>query len=201
VAKGNPGHAPTVTSNQRLGQALSGLDRIRAAARQDKDLRFTNLMHHLTPELLHRAFRALRRSASPGVDGTTWHDYAKDCHARLPDLHDRVQQGTYRALPSRRVWIPKPNGEARGLGIAALEDKIVQQALAWILEAIYEQDFLGFSYGFRPGRRPHDALDALAVAIKKHKVHWVIDSDIRQFLDTPTYYTPVVEGSPKRSGC
>jgi len=141
-------------------------------------------MHHITVDLLREAYFALRRNASPGLDGVTWADYGQDLEARLPGLHDRVQSGRYRAQPSKRSWIPKADGRQRPLGIASLEDKIVQQAVLWVLNGIYEQDFLGFSYGFRPGRHQHKALDAVWVGLTQRKVNWVLDVDIRSFFDT-----------------
>jgi group II intron reverse transcriptase/maturase len=160
-----------------------GLLGIRQAAQKDKNLKFTSLMHHLTPELLRSSFFDLKKQAAPGVDGETWSDYAKDFESRIDDLHGQIHRGAYRAKASKRTYIPKPDGKMRPLGIAALEDKIVQQATRTILECIYEEDFLGFSYGFRPRRSPHQALDALFVGITKRKVNWIIDADIRGFFD------------------
>ena len=160
-AKGNPGQ-PTVTGTQGREAASSGLGRVREAAKRDRRQRFTNLMHHVTVELLRRAYGALKRDAAAGVDGVTWRQYGEKLEERLPDLHDRVQSGRYRAQPSKRAWRRKPDGRRRPLGIAALEDKIVQQAVVWVLEAIYEVDFVGFSYGFRPGRSPHHRSRATA---------------------------------------
>ena len=160
-----------------------GLLGIRQAAQKDKKLKFTSLLHHVTPELLRSSFLDLKRQAAPGVDGETWRDYAKDFERRIDDLHGRIHRGAYRAKPSKRTYIPKLDGKMRPLGIAALEDKIVQQATRTILECIYEEDFLGFSYGFRPRRGPHQALDALFVGITKRKVNWIIDADIRGFFD------------------
>src|SRR5207244_7713236 len=128
--------------------------------------------------------RAISANAAAGVDGVTWRDYGSDLEANLSDLHSRVHRGAYRARPSRRVFIPKPDGRLRPLGIAALEDKILQRAVVEVLNAVYEEDFLGFSYGFRPGRGPHDALDALAAGIYKKKVNWVLDADIRDFFSS-----------------
>jgi RNA-directed DNA polymerase len=162
---------------------LSGLDRIREVARKDKSLRFTSLMHHITIELLRDSFRALKRDAAPGVDDVTWRQYGEQLEEHLPDLHERVQSGRYRARPSKRIWIPKPDGRKRPIGIAVLEDKIVQQAAVGILNQIYEEAFLGFSYGFRPNRHPHQALDAVWVGITQRKVNWVLDADIRGFFD------------------
>ena len=159
-----------------------GLDRVREVAVRDKDARFTALLHHVTVDLLWRAFAALREDAAPGADGVRWAEYAQDLRANLEDLHVRVQSGKYRAKPVRRVHIPKPDGRLRPLGIASLEDKIVQRALTEVLNAVFEADFKGFSYGFRPGRKPHDALDALAAGIYQQKVSWVLDADIRDFF-------------------
>jgi group II intron reverse transcriptase/maturase len=161
-----------------------GLDRVRHAARQRKKEKFTALLHHVTIDLLRDAFLALKRRAAPGVDGVTWQDYEASLEGNLQDLHARVHRGTYRALPVRRRFIPKPGTDKqRPLGIAALEDKIVQRALVVVLNAIYEEDFLGFSSGFRPGRGQHDALDALSVAISETRVNWILDADIRSFFD------------------
>jgi len=160
-----------------------GLLGVRQAAQKDRKLRFTSLLHHLTPELLRASFFELKKQAAPGVDGQTWRDYATDFERRIDDLHGRIHRGAYRAKPSKRSYLPKPDGRMRPLGIAALEDKIVQQAARTVLECIYEQDFLGFSYGFRPGRSQHRALDALYVGITKRKVNWILDADIRGFFD------------------
>jgi group II intron reverse transcriptase/maturase len=153
------------------------------AARQDKRARFTALLHHVTLDHLRVSFYALKRKAAPGVDGLTWQQYEADLETRLVDLHRRVHMGTYQAQPSKRAYIPKPDGRMRPLGIAALEDKVVQQAVVSVLNAIYENDFLGFSYGFRPERGAHDALDALWVGIMGKKVNWVLDADIQGFFD------------------
>ncbi|WP_442868780.1 reverse transcriptase domain-containing protein [Bradyrhizobium sp. CCBAU 21362] len=158
------------------------LDRVRTAARLRKKDRFTALFHHINVDTLRAAFFALRRKAAPGVDGMTWEDYEEDLEPRLADLHKRVQRGAYRPQPSRRTYIPKADGKQRPLAIAALEDKIVQGATVIVLNAIYEGDFCGFSYGFRPGRGPHDALDALCTAIETRHVNWIIDADIQNFF-------------------
>jgi group II intron reverse transcriptase/maturase len=155
---------------------------VREVARRDKDARFTALLHHVSLERLVMAYWALSPKAAPGVDGVTWQDYGQDLVANLRDLHERVHSGRYRARPSRRAYIPKADGRLRPLGIAALEDKILQRAVVEVLNAVYETDFLGFSYGFRPGRGPHDALDALAAGIERKKVNWVLDADIRDFF-------------------
>src|SRR5215469_2738899 len=165
------------------GQGVSSnLDRVREVARRDKGARFTALLHHVTVDRLCWAYLALSPKAAPGVDGVWWEDYGKDLWANLRDLHERVQSGRYRAMPSRRVYIPKADGRLRPLGIASLEDKIVQRAAAEVLNAVYEVDFLGFSYGFRPGRSQHDALDALTAGIMRKKVNWVLDADFRDFF-------------------
>lgn len=163
---------------------MSGLNRIREAARRDKSLRFNNLMHYITPEFLKDAYKALKKNAVPGLDGVTWRQYGEELKENLSSLNERVHSGKYRATPSKRIWIPKPDGRQRPIGIAVLEDKIVQQAVAWILNQIYEEDFMGFSYGFRPERSQHNALDALWVGITQRKVNWILDADIRNFFDT-----------------
>ena len=160
----------------------SDLDRVRQVAQRDGDVRFTALLHHVTVERLEAAYRAIRPGAAPGVDGVRWEDYGRDLEPNLRDLHGRVHRGAYRAKPTRRVFIPKPDGRQRPLGVASLEDKILQRALVEVLNAVYECDFVGFSYGFRPGRSPHDALDALAVGITRKKVNYVLDADIRDFF-------------------
>jgi group II intron reverse transcriptase/maturase len=165
------------------GKRGMGLWGVREAAKRDKWMRFTALLHHITPELLQASYFELKRSAAPGVDGVTWQEYGQRLEERVIDLHGRVHRGAYRAQPSKRAWIPKADGRQRPLGIAALEDKIVQQAVKTVLEQVYEEDFLGFSYGFRPGRSCHNALDALWVGITHRKVNWVLDADIRGFFD------------------
>jgi RNA-directed DNA polymerase len=155
---------------------------VRRKAASDKEARFTALMHHVTIGRLREAYWAINPRAATGVDGVTWKTYGMDLEANLRDLHTRIQAGTYRARPSRRAYIPKADGRLRPLGIAALEDKIAQRAVVEVLNAVYETDFLGFSYGFRPGRGPHHALDALAVGIERKKVNWVLDADIRDFF-------------------
>jgi RNA-directed DNA polymerase len=162
----------------------SALDRVRRVAQQDREARFVSLLHHVDVDRLRAAYWALKPKAAPGVDGVTWWDYGQDLEGNLRDLHARVHAGGYRARPSRRAYIPKPDGRQRPLGIAALEDKLLQRAVVEVLNAIYEADFVGFSYGFRPGRRPHDALDALSVGIEKRKVNWILDADIRGFYDS-----------------
>jgi RNA-directed DNA polymerase len=182
LAKGN------ATSKTRPGfkagvSVPSALERVRRVAQQDRSARFISLLHHVDVDRLRAAYWALKPRAAPGVDGVTWADYGRDLEENLRDLHARAHRGSYRARPSRRAYIPKPDGRQRPLGIAALEDKLLQRAVVEVLNAIYEADFLGFSYGFRPGRSPHDALDALAVGIEKRKVNWILDADIRGFYD------------------
>ena len=176
---GQPNTYPT-----QSGKGVSqGLASVRKAARENREMKFTALLHHLTIELLRESFYSLKRKAAPGVDGVTWQEYEHGVEDRLVDLHGRVHRGAYRAQPSRRVYIEKADGRQRPLGVAALEDKLVQQAVATILNQIYEEDFLGFSYGFRPGRSQHDALDALSYALLKKKVNYVLDADIQGFFD------------------
>jgi len=191
LAEGMEGRRPikenieqaTARRTQSRISELSGLLGVRKAARKDKRARFTALLHHVTVNLLRDSYYALKRDAAPGIDGTTWREYETGLDEKLADLHGRIHQGTYRAQPSKRAYIPKADGRQRPLGIAALEDKIVQQAVVTVLNQIYEEDFLGFSYGFRPGRSQHDALDALWVGIMRKKVNWILDADIRGFFD------------------
>src|SRR3982074_2116891 len=180
--KGNAGQQtmPWAQSQTSMSHAL---ERIRKVARERKKEKFISLFHYISVELLEEAFYKLKADAAPGVDRLTWKDYEADLERNLEDLHDRVHRGAYRALPSRRVYIPKPDGRQRPLAVAALEDKIVQRAVTALLSAIYEEDFLGFSYGFRPGRGAHDALDALCVGIHSKKVSFILDADIRSFFD------------------
>jgi RNA-directed DNA polymerase len=179
--KGNVNQQSTRRAQDResVSQAL---DRVRTAARQRKKEKFTALLHHIDPAMLRRAFYGVKRDAAPGIDGMTWETYEKDLERRIGDLHARVKAGAYRAQPSRRSSIPKEDGSKRPLAIAALEDKIVQRAVTAVLSAIYEEDFLGFSYGFRPGRSQHDALDALTVGISSRKVNFILDADIQSFF-------------------
>lgn len=181
-AKGNAAQDRTRRAQDRASVSQA-LDRIRQVAKQRRKERFTALLHHLSVPMLRTAFFALKRDAAPGVDGLTWHDYEADLDRRVEDLHARAQRGAYRAQPARRRYIPKPDGCQRPLAIAALEDKLVQRAAVAVLSAIYEEDFLGFSYGFRPRRGQHDALDALCVGITSTKVNWILDADIRSFFD------------------
>jgi RNA-directed DNA polymerase len=174
-------HTRRAQDRESVSQAL---DRIRQVARQRKKQRFTSLFHHISVELLRVSFLALKRDAAPGVDGLTWRDYEADLDRKIVDLHARVHRGAYRALPSRRRYIPKADGQQRPLAVAALEDKIVQKAVTAVLNAIYEEDFLGFSYGFRPKRSPHDALDALVVGIYSTRVNYIFDADLRRFFDS-----------------
>ena len=182
-AKGNA--VGETRSGPSAGQsALSELGRVRRVATKDKEARFTALLHHVDIDRLRAAYWALEPEAAPGVDGVTWADYGQDLEENLRDLHARVHRGAYRARPSRRVYIPKPDGRLRPLGVASLEDKVLQRALVEVLNAIYETDFLGFSYGFRPGRSPHQALDALAAGIAEKKVNWVLDADFRDYFSS-----------------
>ena len=182
--KGNPGSQSTCRTQDRES-VTQAADRIRQFVQREPRVRLTTLLHHITVDALRWAFFALKKDAAAGADGTTWRMYEEGLEGRLADLHDRVHSGAYRARPSRRVNIPKPDGGTRPLGVAAIEDKIVQKAaVEIILTPIYEAEFLGFSYGFRPGRGAHDALDALAVGINRRKINWVVDVDVRAFFDT-----------------
>ena len=174
----------TATGTQGLEAALIGLSRVREAAKRDKDLHFTSLLHHINIERLHAAYRSLNPRAAVGVDEVTWQEYGEGLNERLTILHDKIHGGRYRAKASKRIWIPKPDGRQRPIGISAMEDKIVQQALVEVLQSIYEEDFLGFSYGSRPGRSQHNALDSIYVAITQRKVSWVLDADIHGFYDS-----------------
>ena len=184
--KGNGGQTAAVRTQSRVA-ASNGLAAVRQAARQSKGVRFTALLHHLTIELLERSYFALKRNAAPGIDGVTWQAYGENLEENLPALHARIHRGSYRARPARRSYIPKPDGTDRPLSILCLEDKIVQQAVVFVLEMIYEADFLGFSYGFRPGRGQHDALDALHAGIYRKRVNWVLDADIQGFFDAMSH--------------
>jgi RNA-directed DNA polymerase len=188
IAEGRPlteenAEEPDPCRTQRRESGPSGLDRVRQAAKGDQQMRFTALLHHVNIELLRSSYYNLKRGAAAGVDGVTWQEYGNGLEERLADLHGRIHGGAYHAKPSRRVWIPKTDGRQRPLGIAALEDKIVQSAVVRVLNHIWEEDFLDFSYGFRPGRSQHDALDALYVGITSKKVNYVLDLDIRSFFD------------------
>ena len=190
LAKGNP---PQQNASRTPGRndALSALKRIRQAAKEDKKLRFTALLHHIyNPDMLRWAYLGLKREAAAGVDGETWRHYGENLETNLQDLSERLKRGAYRAKPVRRVYIPKADGRQRPLGVTTLEDKIVQRATVEVLNAIYETDFLGFSYGFRPGRSPHHALDALYTGLLTRKVSWVLDLDIQGFLDHVPYCPP-----------
>ncbi|MFL5083527.1 MAG: group II intron reverse transcriptase/maturase [Xanthobacteraceae bacterium] len=182
-AKGNADQQSTGRMPSR-GTVEQALERIRQTARERKKERFTALLHHVSIEHLGAAFGELKQNAAPGVDGLTCEAYEADLERHLEDLHVRLHRGAYRPQPARRVYIPKPDGRQRPLAVAALEDKIVQRATAAVLNAIYEEDFLGFSYGFRPGRGAHNAMDALMVGITSRKVNWILDADIRSFFDT-----------------
>jgi len=184
LAKGNPPRQ-NASRTQSREDAPSALERIRQAARRDKKMRFTALLHHVyNLDTLREAYFALKRDAAPGVDGQTWRAYGEALEENLQDLSARLKRGAYRAKPVRRAYIPKTDGRQRPLGVPVLEDKIVQRATVAVLNAIYETDFLGFSYGFRPGRSPHHALDALYTGLLTRKVNWVLDADIRGFYDT-----------------
>ena len=198
--KENIGQATAPRTQSRISE-LSDLLGVRKAARKDKRTRFTALLHHITVGLLRDSYYALKRDAAPGVDGVTWKEYEADLDEKVADLHSRIHRGTYRAQPSKRAYIPKADGRQRPLGIAALEDKIVQQAVVMVLNQIYEEDFLGFSYGFRPGRSQHDALDALWVGIMRKKVNWILDADVRGFLDRVPYCPLVHESCSNSAGC
>src|ERR1700693_6006125 len=180
--KRNAGQQSTCGTQGQVSVSQA-LERIRRVAKERKKEKFTSLLHHISIDLLDEAFFELKKNAASGVDGLTWRDYEQNLDCNIEDLHARVHRGAYRALPSRRVYIPKPDGRQRPLAVAALEDKIVQRATGAVLNAISEEDFLGFSYGFRPGRGTHDALNALCVAIERKKVNWILDADIRSFFD------------------
>ncbi|HXH47746.1 MAG TPA: group II intron reverse transcriptase/maturase [Terriglobia bacterium] len=180
--KRNAEKTHTLRTQGRAGVS-QGLGGVREAAGKDRKQKFTALLHHVTREQLQDSYGRLKKEAAPGVDGVTWREYGEGVEGRIRDLHDRIHRGAYRAQPSQRRYIPKLDGRQRPLGIAALEDKIVQQAVVTVLNEVYEEDFMGFSYGFRPGRSQHDALDALTVGLKRRKVSWVLDADIRGFFD------------------
>ena len=185
-AEGNSGGRSRHRAQKR-GSLSQEADRIRQAAKRNPEGRLVALLHHITMPVLAEAFHSLKRDVAAGVDGVTWEMYADGLEDRLIDLHGRIHKGAYRAQPVRRVEIPKPDGGTRPLGIATLEDKIIQKAVTGVLLVpIYETEFLGFSYGFRPERGAHDALDALTVGIEQHKINWVLDADIRAFLDPLT---------------
>jgi group II intron reverse transcriptase/maturase len=183
LIKENTGQQNTPRTQCRTLSVPSALDRVRTVAKRNKDERFSALLHHVTIERLRDAFLAINRDASPGVDGVTWKHYEANLESNLKDLHSRVHRGAYRAKPSRRAYIPKPDGRQRPLGLATLEDKILQRAATEVLSAIFETDFLGFSYGFRPGRRAHVALDILATAIRFKKISWILDADVQSYYD------------------
>jgi group II intron reverse transcriptase/maturase len=183
-AKGNSPDSHTDRTQGRIS-AVDGLERVRQAAKRDGAQRFTALLHHVYDVArLRRAYLGLKRDAAAGVDGETWHQYGEELEVNLQDLAARLKRGAFRAHPVRRVYIPKADGRQRPLGVPTLEDKLVQRAVVEVLNAVYEPAFLGFSYGFRPGRSPHQALDALTVGIETRRVHWVLDADIQGFFDT-----------------
>lgn len=186
-AKGNTVEDRTRRTLSR-GSVSPGLERVRERAGKDRKERFTTLLHHVDLDQLRTAFSRLKRDAAPGADGVRWEEYEHNLEVNLVDLHGRVHRGAYRATPSRRKFIPKDDGRMRPLGVAGLEDKIVQRAVVEVLNAIYEVDFLGFSYGFRPKRSQHDALDALAVGIIQGKVNWILDVDVQSFLERCSHY-------------
>jgi RNA-directed DNA polymerase len=166
--------------NKRRSLGLAG---VRMTAQAQPELKFTSLLHHIDEAFLYEAFFDLKKTAAVGIDEVTWHDYEQDLENRIPDLHGRIHRGAYRAKPSKRIYITKADGRKRPIGIASLEDKLVQKAVVWVLQSIYEKDFLGFSYGFRPGRSQHTALDALSVGVADGKVNWVLDADVEGFFD------------------
>ena len=174
---------PNAVRTQGREAVSNGLDRVREAARRHDGAKFTALLHHITPERLKESYGRLKRNAAPGVDGVSWTEYGEKLEQNLTDLHGRIHRGAYQAQPSRRTYIPKSDGKQRPLGIATIEDKIVQGAVVEVLNAIYEEEFFGFCHGFRPNRGPHDALDALATVIEKGKVNWIMDADIKGFFD------------------
>lgn len=184
--EGNGGRTAAARTLSR-GAASNGLAAVRQTAQRSKQTRFTALLHHITIDLLTESFFALERNAAPGIDGVTWRAYQENLDEKLKDLHNRIHRGSYRARPARRTYIPKADGSQRPLAILCLEDKIVQQAVVFVLEAIYETDFLGFSYGFRPGRGQHDALDALQAGIRRKNVNWVLDADIQGFFSAMSH--------------
>ncbi|MEK7236975.1 MAG: reverse transcriptase domain-containing protein, partial [Nitrospirota bacterium] len=185
LAKGNPHQQNLPIGHSAAPGRPSALERVRQAAARDKELRFTALLHHVyNLDTLRAAYLSLKRDAAPGMDGETWRHYGEALEANLQDLSERLKRGAYRAKPVRRVYIPKADGRQRPLGVTALEDKLVQRATVEVLNVIYDTDFLGFSYGFRPGRSPHDALDALYAGLLTRTVNWVLDVDIRGFFDT-----------------
>jgi len=182
-AKGNPNRQNTLRTQSRAGVPRA-LERVRQVAMADRKIRFTSLLHHVyNPDTLREAYIGLKRDAAPGVDGQTWEHYGQDLEVRLQTLSEQLKSGAYRAQPARRAYIPKADGRQRPLGVTTLEDKLVQRATTGVLNAVYEADFLGFSYGFRPGRSQHQALDALYVGLLTKKVNWVLDADIRGFFD------------------
>ncbi len=182
-AKRNAGE--DATSRIQSRELVSfGLEGVRRRAREDKACCFTALLHHITPELLRESFYELNRKAAAGIDGQSWEAYEQQLEERLPKLHEEIHKGSYRAKPVKRVYIPKANGQKRPLGITAIEDKLVQQAVVRVLNEIYETEFYGFSYGYRPNRSPHQALDALATAIVKRPINWILDADLQAFFDS-----------------
>jgi RNA-directed DNA polymerase len=182
LTKRKPHHAAGMAT-QSAKEPDSGLMRLREAAARERRQRFNNLLHHVTASRLKQAYESLKKDAATGIDGVSWVAYGVGLEDRLTDLHHRIHAGRYRAQPVRRQWIPKANGTLRPLGITCVEDKVVQHALVQVMQAIYEVDFLGFSYGFRPGRSQHDALDAVFMAVTTQKVSYLLDADIEAFFD------------------
>ncbi|NTW84424.1 MAG: group II intron reverse transcriptase/maturase, partial [Chlorobiaceae bacterium] len=198
LAKRNAGEEATNRIQSREMVSF-GLEGVRTRARTDKTCCFTALLHHITPELLRQSFYELNRKAKPGIDGVTWQDYEKQLEERLPILHTEIHKGSYRAKPVLRTYIPKADGQKSPLGITAIEDKLVQQAVVNVLTPIYETEFYGFSYGYRPGRSQHGALDALATAILKRRINWILDADLQGFFDSIPH-EPLLEFIRKRVG-
>jgi group II intron reverse transcriptase/maturase len=198
LAKRNAGEEATNRIQSR-NMVSFGLEGVRTRAKTDKTCCFTALLHHVTPELLRQSFYELNRKAKPGIDGVTWQDYEKQLEERLPILHAEIHKGSYRAKPVLRTYIPKADGQKRPLGITAIEDKLVQQAVVNVLTPIYETEFYGFSYGYRPGRSQHGALDALATAILKRRINWILDADLQGFFDSIPH-EPLLEFIRKRVG-
>ena len=182
MTNGNPKQRAS-RQTQSWESGSTRLGRIGEAARRDRKVRMNALLHHLTPELLKQSYQRLKKEAASGIDDVTWKEYAEELEDRISDLHERIHRGRYRAQPSKRIYLPKGEGGRRPIGIACLEDKIVQAGLVRILNEIYEVDFLGYSYGFRPGRSQHQALDALYVGVTKQKINWIVDADLRSFFD------------------
>ena len=198
LAKRNTGKEATIRIQSR-DKVSFGLEGVRRRAKTDKTCCFTALLHHITPELLRQSFYELNRKAMPGIDGVTWQDYEKQLEERLPNLHTEIHKGSYRAKPVLRTYIPKADGQQRPLGVTAIEDKLVQQAVVNVLTPVYETEFYGFSYGYRPGRSQHGALDALATAILTRRINWILDADLQGFFDS-ILHEPLLEFIKNRKG-